>query len=591
MVAAKHFFAYLPSGRSNRAEISRLSAVFGTLGYRTTDAEQSFLLGCVSPSNGLGPLPAETEILHMTPGAEIKIRTELAAPRDGADIKRFAFDTVRIFNLLCSKNASIEIVSDPLSLLPYYTASVEHGTLVCSSIRHIFAAVPGLSKATDDQAVFEFLCCGTPFGSRTLHKRVAVSSAGQVLRWDPARGLAIDRSGRTNVLPADPSIAASAAVDQIAGHIQDSFSKLPSPVLLPLTGGFDSRLIACFAASRKLNARMVTLGYPWHDEIRVANAVAQTLGGKTTVFPPPYADVLDLVPLWLECLEGFADMQTLFMANLLSFPEPEGTPLYHGFIGDTLSGGLLNWIPIETATGPQEVARGAANYFFAGVSARAGDALHLSASVDGGVNDILTDLVEDVAPHQAFTLWNLENIQRRRVGNQLLYLGQRFMPVPVFYYRPLMEFWLSMPRMALEDRTLLAFLFKKNFPQVATLPHSDRVPTVIPRTVPALKYSLGWALRLSAVRILHKMKFNTEKLETRSYIWPMWHGTTTAQQKKEQDRLEETLGLLQSRLGWNAPRPTDTLWAASSSVEQNQLLMLRRLYLLGEYAKSLPEPI
>jgi hypothetical protein len=591
MVAAKHFFAYLPSGGPNRAEILRLSAVFRALGYQTTDAEQSFLLGCVAPGKGLGPLPAETRILHMAPGAEIQVRSELAALRDGAGLKKFAFDTVRIFNLLSSQNASIEIVSDPLSLLPYYAAPVEHGTLVCSSIRHIFAAVPGLSKATDDQAVFEFLCCGTAFGSRTLHKQVGVSRAGQVLRWDRATGLAIDRSGRTKVLPADPAIAASAAVDQIAGHIQDSFSKLPSPALLPLTGGFDSRLIACFAASLKLDVRLVTLGYRWHDEIRVAQAVAETLGARTTVFPPPYADVLDLVPLWLECLEGFADMQALFMANLLSFPEPEGTPLYHGFIGDTLSGGLLNQIPIETASGPQEVARGAANFFFASISARAGDALQLSASVENGVNDILADLVEDVAPHQAFTLWNLENIQRRRVGNQLIYLGQRFMPVPVFYYRPLMEFWLSMPRMALEDRTLLAYLFKKKFPQVATLAHADRVPTIIPRTVPALTYSVGWALRFAAAKIMRKMKFNKQKSETRSYIWPMWHGTTRAQQKKEQDRLEETLDLLQSRLGWSAPRPTHTLWATSSSAEQHQLLMLRRMYLLGEYAKSLPEPI
>ena len=199
MVAAKHFFAYLPSGGPNRAEILRLSAVFRALGYQTTDAEQSFLLGCVAPGKGLGPLPAETRILHMAPGAEIQVRSELAALRDGAGLKKFAFDTVRIFNLLSSQNASIEIVSDPLSLLPYYAAPVEHGTLVCSSIRHIFAAVPGLSKATDDQAVFEFLCCGTAFGSRTLHKQVGVSRAGQVLRWDRATGLAIDRSGRTKI--------------------------------------------------------------------------------------------------------------------------------------------------------------------------------------------------------------------------------------------------------------------------------------------------------------------------------------------------------------------------------------------------------
>ncbi len=510
---------------------------------------------------------------------------------DEESTKAFAFDTVRMFNLISCKKDSITVLSDRLSLLPYYTAQVNRGTLVCSSIRHMFAACPELSQELDDQGVFEFLCCGTGFGTRTLHKYVRLSSAGQVIRWEQGKGPKIDRSGRTKISSANAAMAASVAVDQISDCIRESLGKLPSPGLLTLTGGFDSRLIACFAASLKLSPHMVTLGYPRHDEIRVARAVAQTLGGTTTVVPPAHPDVLELVPVWLECLEGLADTQTLFMANLLSFPASEGTPLYHGFIGDTLSGALLDRIPIETAKEPEEIAKGAAAYFLSDISPDAGEALNLSASIEGAVEDIQAELVTDVAPHQAFTLWNLENIQRRFVGHQLLYVGQRFMPAPVFYYRPLMDLWLSVPRMALDNRTLLKHLFQKRFPKIATLAHAEHVPSMIPRSLPSMKYLSGWLSRRYRMRILRKLRFNTEKMEAGTYAWALWHGTTPQQRKKELQGVEETFSLLQSRLRWNAPRPTNTLWTKCTSLERKQSLMLRRLYLLGEYVKSLPEPV
>jgi ribulose bisphosphate carboxylase small subunit len=80
-----------------------------------------------------------------------------------------------------------------------------------------------------------------------------------------------------------------------------------------------------------------------------------------------------------------------------------------------------------------------------------------------------------------------------------------------------------------------------------------------------------------------------DKLETRTDAWAMWHGTTEQQKKKEMAALEETLDLLKSHLGWDAPRPADTLWSSCNSIQRKQLFMLRRMYLLGEYARSLPQ--
>ena len=205
------------------------------------------------------------------------------------------------------------------------------------------------------------------------------------------------------------------------------------------------------------------------------------------------------------------------------------------------------------------------------------------------IADIQAELVTGAAPHQTFTLWNVENIQRRLTGSQLLYIGRRFMPAPVFYYPPLMEFWLSVPRIALDDRMLLGYLYQKHFPKIATLPHAEHDPRLIPRSLPALKYLSGWLARRYATRILRRLGFPAQKLEARSYIWALWHGTTPEQRRNELESLEETFGLFESQLGWNAPRPADGLWRACTELEPKQVLLLRRMYLLGEYVKSIPE--
>jgi hypothetical protein len=555
------------------------------LGYRTL--ERPSLLGSVPFGAETNPVPTESAILQITTGTELRLRTELARWADMETASELASEKARVFNLLSYTNNSVTIASDRLSLLPYYTARWGEGTLVCSSIRHMFACSE-VSREIDDQGVFEFLCCGTALGGRTLHREVRLSTAGQVIRWERGKGLRIDRSGRTRIPPANPALAASVAADRIAGLIRDSLSKLPAPGLLPLTGGFDSRLIACFTASLPLKPRMVTFGYPRHDEIRVARAAANILGSSTTVFRPPHPDILELIPLWLECLEGQVDTHTLFIANLLSFPAKEGTPLYHGFIGDTLSGAQLHLAPIEAATEP-EIAQGAASRYFGDISGQACEALHLGTSVKGVIEDIQVELVTDAAPHQTVTLWMLENIQRRLNGSQLLYIGWRFMPAPVFYYGPLMESWLSVPRIALDDRTVLRYLYQKHFPKIATLPHAEHDPRLIPRSLPALKYLSGWLSRRYARRILRRLKFPTEKLEARSYIWALWHGTTPEQRRKELERLEETFSLFESRFGWNAPRRTNSLWKACTQVQRKQALLLRRMYLLGEYVRSIPE--
>ncbi len=581
------FFAYLPAGEPDPAEIFRLKSVFRGLGYTflAEPCPMGFLGREEEPPGTVPPF----ELLHVPPGTAIGLKQLSHLAPDAQPAMKYPGESLRVFNAISCGRDSVEIASDPLGILPYYSLQLPDAMFLCSSLRHLLQAYPEQTRPMDDQGVFEFLCCGTPFAQRTLHKQIQLAPAGQVVYWDRGRGLRTDRSRRLTLQAPDAGIATATAAGKMIGYVRESLERLPSPAVLPITGGFDSRLIAACATALNLKPHMVTLGYYRHDEVRLAQAVAKTLGTQTEVHAPRYPNVLDLMPLWLEASEGLADAQSLFIGNLLSLPLPDGAPIYHGFLGDALSGGRLNLVQLETATSPEEIAQAIVNHFFGGIAPEAAETFRLSASLPQATEDVLGNLVSGFLPHQTFLLWHLETLQRRFVGQQLLYLGRRFMPLPVYYYSPLMAFALTLPRMALDFRTLMKQIFQLHFPELATLPHADYAPNVIPSTLAGLRYVSGWGLRRLGGAVLRRARLRAPDGQPGSYIWALWHDTTAAQRKLELERLHETCKLFESRLGWRIPHPEDAVWSKCSATERKQMLLLRRMYLLGEYVNGLPE--
>ncbi|HVN45618.1 MAG TPA: hypothetical protein VMT66_10210 [Steroidobacteraceae bacterium] len=137
MIAAKHFFAYLGSGEPDPQRLTQLAAAFRKMGYRTL--ERPSLLGFIPFGAEASPLPEESAILQVMTGTELRLRTELARSADLESARELAAEQARIFNLLCYTRDAVTIASDPLGVLPYYTARWGEGTLVCSSLWHLFA--------------------------------------------------------------------------------------------------------------------------------------------------------------------------------------------------------------------------------------------------------------------------------------------------------------------------------------------------------------------------------------------------------------------------------------------------------------------
>lgn len=601
MFLTKGFFAYLPDGETDRDELEGVRRTFGNLGYVLHEA--SHLTGHLGGDAGQPSPGAPFLFFHTTNGAVASPLANAVEPiANPAEALRFGGETLRLYNLVVSGPECFSISSDPLGILGYYRTQLPHGYLICSSVRHLLAIDPELARV-DPVAVLEFLCTGTCHGGRTLHGAIKMSRAGEVVRWHRGGSVTINRERRIAIPRANPEASGPVVISRLLEEMKTSATFLAGQekqAVLPLSGGFDSRLVGCTLQPMNLDLKIYSLGLPRHDEIQVAQRVARLLGNRTTVLGG--VEVLDLLPIWLDTAEGQVDSHTLFMSRFLSLGLPEGMPLFHGFIGDTLSGGLMAQLlnkmrqgkspSLEETTGTDDLVRGLTRHFYGDIDPRIGETLGLDVSID----DISAHIAEELSPegataYQRLMLWNLENLQRRLVASQLLFLGRHFRICPLFYYQPLMQVWLSMPLIALEGRNLLRQLYQTAYPRMFTMQHPEEAPLLIPRTWPAMSYTIRLARRAAWMRLRNLMKLSPEPVNRKHYVWTMWHATTESQKKREMERLESTSQDVKSALQWTTSGLNPELWSACARNPRKQSLLLRRFFLIAEYAHSISDPL
>jgi hypothetical protein len=414
-----------------------------------------------------------------------------------------------------------------------------------------------------------------------------------VFRWTPGAGAS--SADERRVLPGcirgerGYALTGREIVDILGDSLRTLGGSEQLGWLMPLTGGFDSRLLACTAAAFQLRPSLRTLGRPHHSEVSVAGLVAKALGMPHQI-QEPRRDILDMLDLWLKVTEGQLDSHTVFISHLLESGHPEGGLVTHGFLGDALAGSHINWLTDEELTSRERIASGLIRYFTGPYTADLGSRVALPVSFESLREDCANGLPPEGAPYQAFAIWDMENRQRRFVGPQLLYLGTKFRAVAPNYDTRLMDLWLAMPKMALEHRTLLRRIFRERFPQVAPIPHCEEKPVEIPGTLGLARYTAGVLGRSLAERVRTRVVGQRRFASRRdNYVWSVWHGATEQQHRRLEEELRDraTSDLLP---GWRIPQPTPEWFGTLSPSPERQSLLLRRMVLMarwGETARSL----
>ncbi len=410
-----------------------------------------------------------------------------------------------------------------------------------------------------------------------------------MIRWTPEAGPSSGDERRilANGIRGERGYALT--IREILDTLGDRLRAITAPEslgwLMPLTGGFDSRLLACAASAFSLRPSLRTLGKPHHAEVQVARLVADSLGLPHEV-QEPRRDILDMLDLWLAVSEGQLDSHTVFISHLLESGHPAAGLITHGFLGDALAGAHINWLTDEELRARETVVTGLVRHFTGGYVRDFGSRLGLPVSFEDLRRDCADALPEQGEPYQAFVIWDMENRQRRFVGPQLLYLGTRFRALAPNYDHRLMDLWLAMPKMALEHRTLLRRLFRERFPNVAAIPHCEERPAEIPRTLALARYTATVLGRTLAERVHIKLAGRRQFAHKRdNYIWSVWHGATEQQHRRLQQELSDRF---RSDLlpGWKIPEPTAAWLQTLTSDPERQSLLLRRMVLLARWSDA-----
>ncbi|HET7663218.1 MAG TPA: asparagine synthase-related protein [Rhodanobacteraceae bacterium] len=493
------FVAYLPdAGDGGRKELVRVANLVGAANWRLL--RQAPCVLAVDASTSIAPADPADTWLDVFPGTAASARLAAAdfhAARSVEDLHRKAEASAQCYNLLQSTEHAFLLESDALGLKPVYTARTPGGNVLASRVADIMRLFPALAEPVDTVALYEMLGFWTPLAGRTLYRRIRRTLPGGCYRWTPTAGFSGGRGRELRPVAVEPQWFMDKAIETIhdaaVQSLREKTANVPRPVLLALSGGYDSRFIAAICRDQKIQLRAVTYGRRHHSETHCSRGIARTLGLDLHILPQLVDGTLRYMPQYLDTAEGMVDPAGASILNLCRIDSERGSAVLHGFGGDVQEGVRLSDFNAADYASRETVAAAIMRHAYpasrpnlAGLSGQTVDPDEIRA-------DILAGLRQDCPPYQAYLLWFLENRHRRFVAAGCAALGQHFDMVMPLHDRRLYDLWHSIPPLGLADRAVFKHLLARRYPTLARIPHPEEAAPVTP--------NLRWQL----ARFYHKL--------------------------------------------------------------------------------------
>lgn len=180
---------------------------------------------------------------------------------------------------------SLQLVTDKLGIRPLFVHCTADRVWFSSSLRAM-ERLPCVPRVMDFRAATEMAFFGAPLSDRTPYLDVRVLRAGERLRVD-ARRVRSDYYWRWNVLPEWRGDRAGSLVE-LAARFRTSVGRRrggDARVLCLLSGGLDSRMIAC--ALREQGTEVIACNFspPGTQDEVYSREVAQALGCEYSWLP------------------------------------------------------------------------------------------------------------------------------------------------------------------------------------------------------------------------------------------------------------------------------------------------------------------
>lgn len=167
------------------------------------------------------------------------------------------------------------LVADGLGSIPLYYSDDGDGTVVSDDGEAVASAV-GADR--DSVTAAEFLLTRYVTGPDTIWQGVGSTQAGEVLRLDgtPTRWTYREHWPGAGETASDPQTVLARGLDRALDRLEAVADG--RPIVLGLSGGYDSRLLAASLVERGHPVTAFTFGRPGHPDVEVSREVADRLG-------------------------------------------------------------------------------------------------------------------------------------------------------------------------------------------------------------------------------------------------------------------------------------------------------------------------
>lgn len=249
------------------------------------------------------------------------------------------------------------LVADRVRSVPLFYREIDGGIMVGEDLRDLVSGDE--RSAIDDISAVEFLLSGAISGDRTLVSGVRKLRAGEIVRWN--RHLAGESFASERYFRYYPSQVSSASEATLEEECKDVLFRMFNAfveanhdcnVVVPLSGGFDSRLVAAMLSNVGFDKVLCFSYGSWKDEeVRLSREVAKSLGFRWEFIdyrPGRWRSALTSDQLWdssrFMCrgasrphFQDYFAIDTLLARDCID----EKTIIFPGHTGDMLSGGHL----------------------------------------------------------------------------------------------------------------------------------------------------------------------------------------------------------------------------------------------------------
>lgn len=347
------------------------------------------------------------------------------------------------------------------------------GVSVASSLEPpVVAAASFTPDDCSKRGIAEMLVHGHFLGADTLYDGMHTLSPDSVSHWRDGQF-----TGSKVLWTVEPSDSRwdsgwDELIDEMHGHTVKSIGRSMTghaKWILPLSGGMDSRLIACVAVEQGVDFRAYTYGPATWSEVIYASQVARVLGIPWHRVDVGTEYLADFTPMWLDWFGGSMHAHGMYQMPFLAEVRDVDGAIVMGFIGDPLGGHQV-----------ASLARSYAKHH--SLLPCLADKLELWSH--DSLRSVLVFDPERYWQEQEQMLVEQMASYKGTEWQRLWFLFQWNHVFGLSYYQPMMyDYWkgvctpymdreyarfcLSLPRVALEERRLQKEMLKRYWPAVA----------------------------------------------------------------------------------------------------------------------------